>query len=197
MYPSNDYGGNQTLRVQAMIRDCVFTCNTRYMFDAYKSNNPTWMMQYSAGASLDLATHATDLIPTFMNGGSDITDFVNECLGITGGLGKDLVALIEVTYNPYQAWFASLARTWNPNTEGHPLTSYKWETAIPDPTGHFISNVMNVTGNLFSGLWETIDVTVNSAGVCYFWTATAQLLEEAAPSTCETQRQGPLYSEEL
>jgi carboxylesterase type B len=64
--PSDAYKGNKSARVEEVIQDAVFTCNTRQMYDAFHMTTDVHMPVYYFG---DLrkynkpnhAAHATDL----------------------------------------------------------------------------------------------------------------------------------------
>ena len=72
-YPAQGppYYGDQRGRIADVIRDSSFTCNTRWLYDAYNSIGAgTYMLQYDfldyfLEQHYNDAIHASDLLPLF------------------------------------------------------------------------------------------------------------------------------------
>ncbi len=139
------------------------------------------MMQYSFPTE-NYATHATDLLPLFMNNWEDAYQII-----ITGDpdfnktyaklLAKDLQSYIET---PYQAYLGAFAVSGNPNsgTATRPLT---WPIATPGDDGDELKNVVRVQqGILARSSFVLAPDPQNTKSICTFWTTIAnQLIADA------------------
>jgi carboxylesterase type B len=122
----------------------VFTCNARFITEAYKGK--TYNIQYSRG----LGMHGLDVIPTFFNAGT--------LVATTSSLADPTFATFA---SQYQSYLTSHARTGDPNkfrAAGTP----EWPHVEFGPT---LSKVFNATDNGF----ELIEDTKTKAEDCDFW----------------------------
>ncbi|KAK0722613.1 Alpha/Beta hydrolase protein [Lasiosphaeria miniovina] len=159
------YSGNFRACIADLIRDSTFTCNTRQLFEAYPS--VAYMMRYAFPFD-EYAVHASDLIPTFMNGFDDAYDMLRannmsktEAFLYAGFLDTEIMPW-------YQSYLASFGLHANPN-QGPSDTTY-WPVATP---GDEIGNVMQVHEIEFSLVTDD----QNTASICDFWTQIAKMIE--------------------
>jgi carboxylesterase type B len=141
-YPSGLYA-NETFRVNAATRDSSFTCNNRYIAEAYADR--TWNSQYS----VDNATHGADITATFFNN----TEYTS-----SGKKGHEPWEVV------YQKYFVSHARTGNPNT-------YKSQNSLDWPMSRVyyqqtVPNVLDVKGRTGFALIHDTKVPKDK---CDFW----------------------------
>ena len=145
------------------INDSGFTCNVRYLSDAYAGK--TYNLQYSVTPAL----HATDLLPTFYNLNLDLTIF-----------GADIAIPLIAGFGPYaqayQSYLTSHARTGDPNTY---KKTFNIPSAItwPRPTddgGDLLSGVLDA-GDLG---FQTISDGQTGRNRCYFWRGIADRVTE-------------------
>ena len=174
-YPSKNYRdarclwkGNQMERVADVIRDAVFTCNTRLLYDGYQAKHgvPTYMMQYSLFQVEKQAVHASDLLPTFWNSGVDYAASLPACFGMNKAIAN-LVANQLKTFAPaYQSYFASHATTGNPNVNAiNQAKNRKW--VVASVSNGALTDVLNADG--LDPLFTNITDTINTATNCDFW----------------------------
>jgi carboxylesterase type B len=90
--PTSAKWTTQKGRFHEFVQTTVFTCNVRYMTEAYKGK--TYNIQYARGAG----THGSDITPTFFTSA-----------GLFGGQSAKISA-------QYQSYLISHARSGNPNT---------------------------------------------------------------------------------
>lgn len=106
-YPAPDAPGspysNEVKRNEALVQDSSFTCNVRYLSDAYAGKN--WNMQYSVTP----AWHGTDLLPSFYDLNVGIAAF-------GGSVDIPLIPLFGGFADSYQSYMTSFARSGDPNT---------------------------------------------------------------------------------
>jgi carboxylesterase type B len=93
LYPDTP---KSSVRFKDYIRDNIFSCNARWIAEAYPGK--TYSMQYSANGG----THGNDIEPTYYNGPKSF-------LGVTAS-SENMV------YRTYQSYLWSHAKTGNPNT---------------------------------------------------------------------------------
>ena len=182
-YPSQNYKdsqcpqGDQEARVANVIRDAVFTCNTRLLYDAYQGNSniPTYMMQYSLFHMENQAVHASDLLPTFWNSEVDYANSLPACFGI-GKLAAIAIALtLKAFAPPYQSYFASHAVTGDPNTNAiGKAKAHTWQVASVDAQGN-LTEVVDAVG--IGALFNDITDGTNSASTCGFWKGIAAVIQ--------------------
>lgn len=77
------FRGNYRACVATVIRDSSFTCNNRYLFEAYPSKS--YMMRYAFPVT-DYAVHASDLVALYSNSRSEAVHFLKKL-----GLGDEAV----------------------------------------------------------------------------------------------------------
>lgn len=151
---TNDTYATETDRLLAFVRDSSFTCNTRYLTEAFGDAN-VWNMQYSVTPGW----HATDLIPTFYNPFIDLDSFIED-------LAFSVVPLLAGISVAYQSYFTSYIKTGDPNTDRLILdipTTIQWNH--PDSSGEEITGVLNVGDVGFSSVTDD----QNEKTACDFW----------------------------
>lgn len=163
----SNYGGDFRLCVATMIRDSAFTCNTRQLFNAFPSIS--YMLRYSFYEEA-LAVHATDLIPTFMNGVIDAYNIL-----VANDIGKLKAAfyagLLDAGMSSwYQDYLSSFGVYGNPNT-GAQSNAQQWPLATQ---GEEVGNVLEVYDDDSSRL---IQDDQNTQSTCQFWQKMAGLIE--------------------
>ena len=186
-YPSGDYKdlecpqGNQMTRVSNVIRDAVFTCNTRLLYDAYeiKSGVPTYMMQYSLFQSLFMAVHGSDLLPTFWNSYVDYAESLHACADIPRLLIPIIAPRLKTFAPPYQSYLASHAVTGDPNKNAvDEAKAHKWQTASVSVNGSDLTNVLNADHQ--DTFFTDITDKTNSATNCDFWKGIAVAIQSTS-----------------
>lgn len=179
MYPAQGppYNGDQRARAGAVIRDSVFTCNTRQIYEAYKNRSiGLYMMQYDFLASKNAALHGSDLLPSFWNGEMDTAKMFEALLHIDPTPAQAAAwAFDHLGYAPaYQSYFASHAVSGDPNSARRWNTK-PWNNATDN--GLEVTDVMethfSVVFNYFDG--TTVD-HINTRASCDFWTEMAFLI---------------------
>jgi hypothetical protein len=146
--PNQKYQNNND-RFAAMLQLTSFTCNTRWITEAYKGK--TWNVQYSAGGGF----HGSDVGATFYGSPNTMDSIVSTMLGGLG-IGAELKQIGPV----YQSYLISHARTGDPN-------QLKEKSAMVWPKvsqGPLFSNVLNVARP-----FSLITDNVNSAEDCDFF----------------------------
>lgn len=151
-----------------MIRDSAFTCNTRQLFNAYPSIS--YMLRYSFFKKA-LATHATDLIPTFINDESDAKNIL--IANNVSSLRADLYAFVinSGVKSWYQDYLSSFGVYGNPN-KGKKWDAQTWPLATQGKEE--VSNVLEVYSYDSSRL---ISDDQNTQSTCLFWNKMAGLIE--------------------
>ena len=142
----------QGQRVRAFIRDSSFTCNNRWLADAYAGK--TYSMQYS----LTPGWHATDLLPAFWS-----TGLSSSPLGNALALALPLLSAFSFAYKSY---LTSFVRSGSPNSNRAAIwvpPAINWPTT--DASGEKIGNVLNAGDLGFSVISD--DKNLKSA--CDFW----------------------------
>ena len=186
-YPSSDYEdlkcpqGNQMTRVSDVIRDAVFTCNTRLLYDAYqvKFGVPTYMMQYSLFQWYHMAVHASDLLPTFWNSNVDYAKSLHECADVPRALIPIIAPRLKTFAPPYQSYLASHAVTGDPNKNAvDEAKAHKWETASVSANGNILTNVLNADHQ--DTFFTDITDGTNSAANCDSWKGIAAAIQPAS-----------------
>lgn len=159
--------------VGAIIEHLVFTCNTRYLADAFLDK--TYAMQYGFPAN-STALHGVDLIPLFTSTFEEAKAFLIE-LGFNEWLAEQYAELLIKTVAPvYPKFFASFGISGDPNTllESPPLT---WSHV--DGSDDILSGVVTVQGGD-----STDDAFIhasderNTRSICSFWQRIAGSIAE-------------------
>ena len=175
-YPAQGppYNGDQRARAGAVIRDSVFTCNTRQIYEAYKNRSiGLYMLQYDFLSSLNAALHASDLLPTFWNREMDTAKTLEKLLQLPAFLANFFASLFDISgYAPgYQSYFASHAVSGNPNS------ARRWNTVTWNNATDNGKEVTNVMETQFSAIFSFFDGTtvdhINTRAACDFWTNVA------------------------
>ena len=140
-------------RVRAFVRDGSFTCNARYLEQAFSGRS--YAMQYS----ITPGWHATDLLPTFWS-----TGLAASTLGTALTVALPFLSAFSFAYKSY---LTSFARSGDPNKYrariSVPLT-INWPLADVG-TGERIGNVINA-GDLG---FRLISDDLNQKQPCGFW----------------------------
>ncbi|KAL8686109.1 MAG: hypothetical protein Q9218_007341 [Villophora microphyllina] len=192
-YPSSAYGNDQQQRLNAVIRDASFTCNTRQLFDAYSTiNTPAYMLRYSVdltylGFVILKAIHGSDLASTFWNAEVDFAQFL---MDLAHKLGKTLpetvaknVAKFFAGFAPiYQSYLVSHALTGDPN-KGNKVAPAPWPTATSTPDGTKVGNVMQAQSS--TPRFHTIVDDINTSNSCNFWKDLAAKINPASSSNTQ------------
>lgn len=176
-YSSQKFRNDQLLRAATIIRDSSFTCNTRQLFNAYNSSNvETYMIFYSFLSIAGAATHASDLIPTFVNQYTDVKTFIKECAeGAAAKLGAGIVAkYLRTQLAPaFQSYLISHAVFGDPNKAAVQAASQvHWKPARTRATdqGEHIFEVLTVNDLPVKGVFSSGQRDdINVASVCNFW----------------------------
>lgn len=144
-----------------MIQDSTFVCNTRQMYDAYNSHLDVYMMNYWFG--FKAAKHASDLLPTFWDGTSNIAHFLEKYLCLPDA--DKIAGFMKFMAPTYQSYLADLATSGDPNKH---QKERPWKTAIVSADGNSLENVLLVqTSNFFQPDYTD---PLNTHDICAFWT---------------------------
>jgi carboxylesterase type B len=187
-YPESSFPGKKGPfnRAHAVIQDSSFTCNTRFIFDAYhktKPSPPTYMMHYGFFETYGLAVHASDLMPTFWN--QDISydtffNYINDT--INPGISNVEAFLAYHEFGSlaptYQSYLASFATVGYPTAAGND-TPY-WYPAKPNDDGDQLKNVMDVGWGSKTDFNNAFVDIQNSKKICSFWRNMTSWVELAA-----------------
>lgn len=170
----------QSERLETFMRDSSFTCNARYLVEAYGPAK-VWNMKYSAGPAI----HGTDLMPTFWNsavGGSGWLSALSILMPFLG-------LWISGFSSALQSYWVSYVTTGDPNTNRRvwnvPPTA-AW--GHPTPSGERIGGVME------AGNWGFGSITNDQApkSACDWWVdvaaATTNLGGYAPPGAAVDQK---------
>ena len=173
--------GDQRLRAGDIIRDAVFTCNTRHLFNAYHNIVPTYMMEYHLFALENAAIHGSDLFPTFYNNKLNMKDVFEQCMSVPGLIAGQLAKYFIKFAPAYQSYFTSHAIDGDPNshTIGWARTDkrndHTWRKAVD--VGGKIGNTMlalglgpNPRGPGYSIHFDpSYTDEINTEEACKFW----------------------------
>ena len=175
---------DQRKRAAEVIRDAVFTCNTRLLFDAYHLKIPTYMMEYGLFAKEGAAVHASDLLALFWNDKIDVEGLFKECMANIPILTADLTKRFLKVAPAYQSYLTSHAINGDPNTNRHGLAKDQvWLNA--SVYGEDVINVLRVAGGWPSGYFfdnlYTDDMTKNST--CDFWANLAAEIQKTSDAS--------------
>ena len=143
----------ETDRVKALVQDISFTCNTRYLSEAYAGVN--YNLQYSVTPGW----HATDLLPTFYNADVSLSAF-------GASVPFPLIPIFGGFAEAYQSYLVSHAMTGDPNSHRLIINvppTIPW--GHPDASGNEITGVLNAGDLGFSYITDT----ENTQDVCDFW----------------------------
>jgi carboxylesterase type B len=176
-----NFGGNFTKCVQEVIQDLSFTCNTRQLLNAYPEIS--YMMEY-AFPSADLAYHASDLIPLFMNNKSEARALL-ELLGASKLEAFWYAESLSILVPRYQNYLASFALGGDPNALS--FTPFS-EWPIADGSDDKLSNVMKVGLPLYGqSAFKLGSDNQNTKSKCNFWVDIAKsIVDEDATGEFDT-----------
>ncbi|KAK3390106.1 carboxylesterase family protein [Podospora didyma] len=150
-----------------IIRDSSFTCNTRWLHDAYPKAN-RWMMAYNFPNPVE-AVHAFDLVPLYMNTFQDAFNLIrrNAPKLIPDSTVSSIASGVSnVVMQTYQAYAGSFGVSGDPNPVKLPAAA-AWPTA---QAGTAYGNVMGVSN---ANGWALGPDTKNTEGICQFWNGIA------------------------
>jgi carboxylesterase type B len=182
-YNANDEAGS----IKLLIRDAVFTCNTRYVYDGMSNKQKKiFLMHYGMSESVKVAVHATDLIPTFMNSVSKDSKLAEFLHSVTNAsipeLAGYLLSIRRINRN-YKRYFVQHAVSGDPNFAGAPA---RW--LPPSQSGSFLANVMDVSNRLLTAFDPDFLDKMNSLDNCtQFWHGIAQSVQ-TSPSSYNAER---------
>jgi hypothetical protein len=193
--------GNQRTAASGVIRDSMFTCNVRYLYDALqRSQRNVWTMSYQFLSSQNAALHASDLVPTFWNDYTNVTAFAERllCLCQSGGSSScpylweielALDAISDEIRKPYQKYLMSYATTGQPNWSNSPGN---W--IVPSPVGDNLANVMGVGFSAVPSwaFYNTTDDQVQRS-TCNFWRTMAGAVTSGTVPSCTSRELEPLF----
>jgi carboxylesterase type B len=206
-YPAQGppYNGNQHDRLADIIRDSSFTCNTRWLYDAYTSIGAgTYMLQYDflnnfLGKHYNLAVHASDLLPLFWNSDVNMTFYLEHCANISTDIAGKVAKFWDEYAQGYQKYFVRHAIT------GHPAKSGPFHIPWFNATMNGDQNLADVmktstgltTPNTYFNPLST-DV-INGEGSCGFWKSIAAKIDEVGRGNDEGEGEQELlvWNEEL
>ncbi|KAK3070214.1 hypothetical protein LTS18_015159, partial [Coniosporium uncinatum] len=156
-YPPAD---DVSTRLQDFIRDSAFSCNVRYVTDAYAGK--TYNARYARGSGL----HGTDLLANFWATGNFLLDGLATFAGIVniGQLGFDFPSFAKA----YQSYLGSYATLGDPNRlRADPFIGVKtinWPTVTQ---GAALSNVLDAGDRGFNLVTDNEQALESN---CAFWT---------------------------
>jgi carboxylesterase type B len=113
-------------RIKDVVRDMAFTCNTRFIAEAYAEKS--YMMEHSLKPGLH---------------GTDINSFIHK-----GGNKGGNDSSTDQIRSAWQTYMLSLAKTGNPNLERtYSVDPPTIEWPLPDTSGQMVANTLNVTND--------------------------------------------------
>ncbi|KAK5989658.1 Secreted lipase [Cladobotryum mycophilum] len=161
------FPGNYKACLGLIVQHAAFTCNTRYMFEAYPEKS--YMMEYAYPSDV-LGSHGSDLIPLFTSNMLQAQAFLEKM-----GVGKVQAAIYAAALHAqvapdYTKYLASFAISKDPNDWDEPTT---WPLA-KDVNGK-ISNALRVqTPTLFRKTFALTEDKQNTKDDCDFWRTLAE-----------------------
>ena len=177
-YDVANYNGDQTAWLQTTVRDASFTCNTRYLYEGYHNiNKSTYMMEYAVGSdifpeTLDVARHASDLLPTFWYNGFALAKFLGKFFCINAAEADLAAFAIDGIASTYQSYLASHGVSADPNL-GSP--KHPWLSA--GDNGEEVVNTMQVSAEIFHPFNPNFTDLVNTKTPYDFWTKQAHAVQ--------------------
>lgn len=194
------YNEDYQLCIATVIRDSIFTCNTRDLYSAYP--DVSYMMRYGF-PNATLARHAADLIALFANNDEEVVEILGNQVPPEDA-AKYAWFLIDTNVSlAYQTYFASFALSGgDPNTLDMPQIDDWDPPAWPvanGSSGDELTNVLTVQLPLgqFPFVLEQADDN-NSKTACDFWTKIAGkvvVTQEAKDVVDDGEKR--VYSDEL
>ncbi|KAH8887704.1 alpha/beta-hydrolase [Thozetella sp. PMI_491] len=151
----------ETDRFEALLKHSCFTCNIRFLTEAYGDSH-VWNMQYSVFPGY----HGVDLFSTFYNPAISSNSFLEGLITLIPVVGTIFVSLSR----SLQSYFVSYIATGDPNTNrerGTIVPTMAW--------GHPVSSGEQITGVVKVGdfAFETITDDQNPKESCAFWRSVA------------------------
>ena len=196
-YPAQGapYYGDQRGRVADVIRDSTFTCNTRWLYNAYRGVGAgTYMMQYDfldyiLGIHENKAVHASDLAPLFWNGDVNMTFYLEYCEGLPAAAVNALAKRWDKYATYFQAYFIEHALSGSPNPSSDFFT---WRNATVDGQGRLTDVMKTSTGTVLipDTYFDPFTTDyINTAAACGFWEKMAQAI--TPPTLIAEEREQP------
>ena len=177
---NNTYGwiNKPNDRAHAVIQDWAFTCNTRFVYDAYgkKGNTGLYMMQYDFGKDFLGAVHGAYSLPLFHNSDASeaLVEYLEDKAHKSHTAAQTVVKAIAWLSGSYQPRLATFAATGAP---AGPWPSKEWYNATADGSGD-LTKVMKVWLALPPvGPFMSPTDTQNNQTTCDFWNQMASSLE--------------------
>ncbi|TWU72872.1 hypothetical protein ED733_003753 [Metarhizium rileyi] len=156
------HGGNYSACLETVIRDAVFTCNTRYLFQAYPDRS--YMMDY-AFATRETGLHGVDLIPLFTNSVAEAKAFLEQ-MKVKPTLAAIYASTLRLSIAPnFIKYLASFVVTGSPNGAG---VSPLWQRA-EETDGGILEDVLKVKGVYASEKFQLGTDDQNTRETCDFW----------------------------
>ena len=192
------WGDDARARAKLIVRDSIFTCNTRFVYDAFSENGTVYMLNY--GYMKDwpwhAALHASDLLPTFWSYDTDLDAIVKVLRKlkpdlppfVTDGFIKEFLRLTMTPFAyRYRHYLVSHAISGNPN-QPQVKDSPCW--APGKKTDDTLGNVMETKlapykrGGDFN---VAATDSMNTESTCQFWRNMTQWLEATKKQSLTVQ----------
>ncbi len=147
-----------------IIRDSFFTCNTRWLHDAYGSTS-SWRMQYNYTLQIE-AVNALDIVPLYINDFADTYNMISIKAGTA--LPTSSISLLprtsqETSCRRTRRTWGSFARNGDSNPGKVPGAS-SWPAAAASATASAAMMVSELKG------WHTGTDSQTADAICGFWT---------------------------
>ena len=175
----------------AIIRDLSFTCNTRYLFNAY---SPTYMGNYAVDEIVYIkkAAHGTDLAPLYWSPEANFSQFLVDTAESAGSSIPDsIIKGMSAFFGGYDTYFAPRyqSRFVSHAVFGDP--NQGWDQDVPWPTavvnaddngtlGHVLQAESNIKN---ASMFVLIDDLQNTEKACNFWLDIASNVTSGSGST--------------
>jgi hypothetical protein len=198
-------GNNNTEMAKQVIRDALFTCNTRYLYNSMSQNQQAqnaYMMDYQYLKNFDLAVHGSDLLPTFWDSSVDLTclscffynnfDISQLCDNDTtpdnciSKIENRLSLTVSILHKNFQNYLVSHAINDTPNWKDKSILIPTWKPVV---AGDTFTNVMQVNYNgLSSAFTPGASDQFNTAPRCTYWSNIANQVMERAQDLADRDR---------
>jgi len=183
---------DQRASAKAVIQDSMFTCNTRFAYDAAaRQGLPVYLMDYAFYQNKDAAIHATDLLPMFWNYNTSVpvvAGKIHQFLpnqNLTA-IEAYLTQMSSYVRSKYQRYFVNYAINGVPSNTQNPEP---WPTPSLG-SGGVLGNVMQVTAGPIKYFHSNYSDPLNTETTCQFWsTIASDVVNGVVPSNCP-----PLFS---
>ena len=181
--PGEPFNGNQTLRLQKMLQDWTFVCNTRQIYDAFPKQ--VYAMQYGFVP----ATHGSDVVPLSYTGNRDSMDLL-EFVGLPENIASVLAGIVPSLSYTYLRYYVSHAIYGNPNDlRGNGMM----EWPLTEDDGNQITNALQTNLIFLDPAHRFFDIrpdAESSRDNCQFWTETASAITKANSAGLSAAKNG-------